>query len=373
MARIPTCLRGTGQGARLLSEDDVRLAGQDDMVVFYAPEEQVVRVSAAMPVADLSALLSEHKQYLAFEPSAVAGRSLGLVGGMVGMNLSGARRLTHGACRDHVLGLSFFDGRGQLHRAGGRVMKNVTGLDLVKLLTGSRGTLAALLDVTFRTVPQPESSVSLVYKGMSLVNALDLMAEALRSPFGVTGAVYAPSSPSCEGYVALRLEGFFADVHARYEALRVLLATRFGSEPPSVWDAKTSPVFWQRLADGRAFDVRPNDVVFELHVPALSLVSVCAELAPQGWQLALTDWGGSRSWLVGPLQDAEDMAGNFRALQSCVRRHHGWARLLHGSDTAIHVWRAAVMAFPSFCSVLEQRLKRAFDPYGLFPDLMRWV
>ena len=140
-------------------------------ITLYEPEELVLSAKAATPLAEIEALVAAKGQQLAFEPmdyatllGGVAGR--GTIGGALAANLSGPRRIKAGAARDHFLGFSAVSGRGETFKSGGRVVKNVTGYDLCKLIAGSWGTLAAMTEVTIKVLPAAETEETLLIRGL---------------------------------------------------------------------------------------------------------------------------------------------------------------------------------------------------------------
>src|SRR5438132_4591696 len=197
----------------------------------YAPSELVLTAGAATPLAEVEHALDEAGQLLAFEPPDWRGL-LGAedveptLGGVLACNLSGPRRIKAGAARDHFLGFRAVSGRGEIFKAGGKVVKNVTGYDLSKLMAGSYGTLAALEEVTVKVFPRPETIATVLFAGIEPAASVRLMAAALGSPHEVSGAAYLPAGtamplalPSGPGMVALRLEGPAPSVEFRRDSL----------------------------------------------------------------------------------------------------------------------------------------------------------
>src|SRR5438105_7587452 len=170
-----------------------RLSGIRD----YAPSELVLTAGAATPLGEIERALAEHNQMLAFEPPGWGGL-LGVedlaptLGGILACNLSGPRRIKAGAARDHFLGFRAVSGRGEIFKAGGKVVKNVTGYDLSKLMAGSYGTLAALEEVTVKVLPRPEAVATVLFAGVDGPDAVGRLARALASPHEVSGAAYLP-------------------------------------------------------------------------------------------------------------------------------------------------------------------------------------
>src|SRR5437763_10974876 len=197
----------------------------------YAPSELVLTAGAATPLAEIERALAKHNQMLAFEPPDWRGL-LGVedveptLGGVLACNLSGPRRIKTGAARDHFLGFRAVSGRGEIFKAGGKVVKNVTGYDLCKLMAGSYGTLVALEEVTVKVLPRPEAVATVLFAGIEPEPAVLLMSAALGSPHEVSAAAYLPGSaaklldvPLHGGAVALRVEGPPPSVAFRRDSL----------------------------------------------------------------------------------------------------------------------------------------------------------
>ena len=207
-------------------------------VTLYEPEELVLSAKAGTPLADVEAMLRANNQQLAFEPmdyAAVLGgpAAHGSLGGALAANLAGPRRIKAGAARDHFLGVSAISGRGETFKSGGRVVKNVTGYDLCKLLAGSFGTLAAMTEVTIKTLPAPETEATVLVLGLDDAAANRAMCAAMASSCDVSGAAHLPAGVVMffdglhvvQAATAFRLEGFAPSVRHRKAALTALLAT----------------------------------------------------------------------------------------------------------------------------------------------------
>ena len=198
-------------------------------VTSYEPNELIITVQSGAPLADVQSLIDSKNQQFAFEPvdtSALLGASgSGTIGGMIGAGLAGPRRIKAGGVRDHLLGAHAVSGFGDSFKTGGRVVKNVTGYDLCKLLAGSWGTLAVMTEVTLKVMPRPESERTLMLSGLDDLTANRAMTAALGSPFDVSGAAHLPNSafrstggalaglgPEGQAVTLLRLEGIAASV-----------------------------------------------------------------------------------------------------------------------------------------------------------------
>jgi glycolate oxidase FAD binding subunit len=316
-----------------------------DGIVAYEPAELVLTAQAATPLATIERALAMHAQRLAFEPPDF-GRLLGrelpqTIGGVLSANLAGSRRVSAGAARDHFLGFHAVAGSGERFKAGGKVVKNVTGYDLPKLLAGSWGTLAVLTEVTIRVAPAPELDRTLVIAAGSAAECLALVGAALRSAHDVSAAGVDP-----ERGALLRLEGFAASVDARMRAL----CDELRCTADTVLDGVASRDCWHALASGAALAASP--VVWRISVPPADAPRVLDTLAPDGY---LLDWGGGLILAAYGQVDAARVRG---ALPS------GHATLLKAPAAA----RAATPVFqpqaPAVAAAAA-RLRNAFDPRGI--------
>jgi len=323
-----------------------------DRIVDYSPEELVLTAQPGVRLADLERLVAGKGQMLAFEPPALT-RLLGArgeptLGGVLAANLSGPRRIRAGAARDHFLGFEAVSGRGELFKAGGKVVKNVTGYDLMKLMAGSWGTLAIFTEVTIKVLPAPRTEMTLLLFGLPDVRATEAMAAAMNGPFEVSGAahlpVYAARARPLKAEMAvtaLRLEGFEASVAARAEAL-VRALTPFGRMEELAGDH--SREFWAQIREVEAFAGDPRPLW------RLSLPPAVGWRGPHGLPGdALYDWAGGLAWL-----STEQPAEKVRRV---VRELGGHALCLRGAE--------AFGPREGPLGELQARVKAAFDPLGV--------
>ncbi|HEY8519110.1 MAG TPA: FAD-binding protein [Gammaproteobacteria bacterium] len=321
---------------------DVLDLGALSGVVDYAPEELVLTARAATPLAAVEELLASRGQRLAFEPpshAALLGAPEGqTIGGVLAANLSGPRRPTAGAARDHFLGFAAVTARGEPFKAGGRVVKNVTGYDLPKLLAGSWGTLAVLTEVTVRVAPAPEVERTLLVPARTPAEAVALSTAALSSPCEVSGAAFDPDRG-----LALRVEGFEPSVAARVERLLAVL----GRPEAEVLEGETSRQLWRAV--GGADVLGPWPVVWRLSVPPSDAPAVIATLEPERY---LVDWGGGRIWAAFDAVDAARVRG-------AVARGHA---LLFKAPAQARAGASVFDPGPPAAAALAARIKQAFDP-----------
>ncbi len=329
----------------------------------YEPEELVLTASAATPLAEIEAALAAKAQMLAFEPGdwrALLGAEdrAQTIGGILACNLSGPRRIRQGAARDHFLGFRAVSGRAEAFKAGGRVVKNVTGYDLPKLIAGSYGTLAALTEITVKVLPAPETTATLLLAGLDDRAAQRAMTAGLTSPHEVSGAAHLAESVASNlaggaACTLLRLEGPGPSVIARTQALRAELAA-FGAV--DVLDAASSLPLWRAIADAAPLVPRAGRAVWRVSVPP-SAGPDLAERVARGADLHhFFDWGGGLVWLA---VKGRDDAG--AALIRGALAEGGHATLVAAPDAV----RTSVPVFepqPPALAALAARVKDGFDP-----------
>ena len=343
-------------------------------VTSYEPNELIITVQAGAPLADVQSLIDSKNQQFAFEPadtSALLGVSgSGTIGGMIGAGLAGPRRIKAGGVRDHLLGAHAVSGFGDSFKTGGRVVKNVTGYDLCKLLTGSWGTLAVMTEVTLKVMPRPESERTLMLSGLDDLTANRAMTTALGSPFDVSGAAHLPNSafrstggtlaglgPEGRSITLLRLEGIAASVADRANSLGKTL-TPFGSVDMLQDDA--SAVVWRAVRDiepfaaGGALGAWP---VWRIVCPPASGGALGQALARDTGGDVIYDWGGGLIWAaLPPKPDAQAVLVRQR-----VEALGGHASLIRASELV----RRNLDVFhpqPGGLAGLSERVRNSFDP-----------
>ena len=353
-------LRVTGGGTRSIGAPidgaDLSTLGLSG-VTLYEPGALTLVAKAGTPLTEIEALLAAEGQRLAFEPgdmtALLSTRGTSTIGGVIATNASGPRRIQVGAARDFCLGVRFVDGQGQVLKNGGRVMKNVTGYDLVKLMTGSWGTLGVLSEVSLKVLAIPETEATLICDGQSAGEAVKSMSAALGSPFDVTGAA------KMNGQTMVRIEGLEASVAYRANALQNSVLTGF-----EMVSGDASSELWRNVRDVRPF-ADQDGAVWRISVKPSDgpqLVAALADVAPE----AIYDWGGGLVWLrLADLGDAS--AENIR---SRVAQLGGHATLVRASENT----RANVPVFqpePAPIAAITQGLRAKFDPRGILnPGLM---
>ncbi|ABE41355.1 FAD-binding protein [Rhodopseudomonas palustris] len=347
-------------------------------VTAYEPNELIITVQAGAPVADVLSLIDSRNQQFAFEPintSLLLGtpETEGTIGGMIAAGLAGPRRIKSGGARDHLLGAHAVSGFGESFKAGGKVVKNVTGYDLCKLLAGSWGTLAVMTEVTLKVTPRPESERTLVLRGLDDVTANRAMTQALGSPYDVSGAAHLPGSAlrTTGGALAdiaspdqaltlLRLEGITSSASHRAQSLREALKS-FGTA--DLIEDEASADLWRAVRDVEPFAAsgpRALWPVWRIVCPPASGGAFGQALQRESGGEVIYDWGGGLIWAALP--PAAD--GHAKALRQRVDKIGGHASLIRASDEV----RASVDVFqpqPSGLAALGLRVKHSFDPRNI--------
>ncbi|TDX70379.1 glycolate oxidase FAD binding subunit [Neorhizobium sp. R1-B] len=339
-------------------------------IVDYEPAEMVMTVKSGTPVAEVEAALAANRQMMAFEPmdhrGIMATSGEPTIGGVFAANVSGPRRFTAGAARDSLLGIRFVNGQGQVIRAGGRVMKNVTGLDLVKLLAGSQGTLGFITEVTFRVLPVPPAIETIVISGLDDLAATKAMAAAMALSVEVSGAAHLPASvigrflngdlPKGEATV-MRLEGLAASVSVRAAKLAETMEA-FG--PVSRLGAYESCVLWREIRDVHPFADGSKRPLWRVSVAPSVGHQLVAALRLEACIDAFFDWQGGLVWMrMEADPKAELLRRHIRAIGG------GHATLVRATDEV----RALTPAFeplPDGVAALSARVKQKLDPAGIF-------
>jgi glycolate oxidase FAD binding subunit len=346
-------------------------------VTSYEPNELIITVQAGAPLADVKSLIDSRNQHFAFEPvdtAALLGTpGGGTIGGMIGAGLAGPRRIQAGGARDHLLGAHAVSGFGDSFKAGGRVVKNVTGYDLCKLLAGSWGTLAVMTEVTLKVMPRPESERTLVLRGLDDVAANRAMTAALGSPFDVSGAAHIPNSvfrdagsgpgdlgSPREAVTLLRLEGITASAAHRAAALAKVLSP-FGTA--EILEDAASVAIWSSVRDVEPFAARGTLgawPVWRIVCPPASGGALGEALARDTGGDVIYDWGGGLIWAAVPPK-ADAQAALVRPRVDAVGGH---AMLLRASD---QVRRNVEVFHPPKTGVaaLSERVRLGFDPKSI--------
>jgi glycolate oxidase FAD binding subunit len=317
-----------------------------NQILAYEPEELILDVGAGAMLTDIKNLLSKNNQYLAFEPpdysKLLGAKHSGTIGGMVACNLSGPRRLKAGAMRDHILGLTAVSGRGEIFKAGARVVKNVTGYDVPKLMAGSYGTLAAFTSVIIKTLPKPEAEETVLISGLSDSEAVQAMSKAMQSSAEVSAAAHIPNQGTY-----LRLEGIQPSINYRRDRLVKMLGGKI-----EILKSESNQT-WNNIRDIALFAEDQTKDIWRISVAPSDAPQIIANLKIQ--KRYFFDWSGGLIWLEVPHgTDGAFIRSTFNSGHATlIRSAHKTAQ------TIFHPQAPALAA-------LSQRVKNSFDPKNIF-------
>lgn len=345
-------------------------------VTLYEPAELVLSAKAGTPLSEIEALLDKNNQQLDFEPMDYGpllggATGQGTLGGAIATNLSGPRRIKAGAARDHFLGVTAVTGRAETIKSGGRVVKNVTGYDMCKLLAGSWGTLAAMTDITLKVLPKPETQATVVVEGLDDERACAVMSAAMGSSCDVSAAAHLPDHvasyfeglPKPEAATALRLEGVAPSVAHRKEALAALMRP-FG--PVTILDERDSQMLWRSVRHVKPFAVSQDRPLWRISTAPGKGHEIGAAITPAAQMFY--DWAGGLIWVAMPFADEPD-AGSIRRAVEAIGGHATLVR----APTAL---RASIDVFePQSAGLraLSKRVKDGFDPRGVLNPGRMWA
>ncbi|GJD96702.1 hypothetical protein OCOJLMKI_3926 [Methylobacterium iners] len=355
---------GTKAGIGRPAQDEATLSARGlSGLTLYEPAEMVVSARAGTPLSEIQSLLAERGQMLPFEPvdhrrlMGTAGEPT--FGAVAAVNNAGPRRINAGAARDSLIGVRFVNGRGEAIKSGGRVMKNVTGLDLVKLMAGSWGTLGLLTEVTFKVLPVQERVATLAFPGLDDARAVEALSAGLGSPFELTGAAHLPAGiGGPEARTLMRVEGFSDSIDYRLGELRRLLR-RYGE--PEIVEGEAGAALWADIRDAAPLAEPREAAIWRLSTAPTRGPTVTAAITAEREARWYYDWGGGLIWLT------TDAAGDAGAatVRAALRAQGGHATLVRAPDAV----RAAVPVFeplPEPLMRVTAGIKAAHDPAGVF-------
>lgn len=350
--------RGLGRPARAEAAiGTTKMSG----IVFYEPAEMVICAEAGTPISQIEALIAQRGQMLPFEPmdhrDLYETQGEPTLGGLVAANISGPRRISAGAARDALIGLRLVNGRGEIIKSGGRVMKNVTGLDLVKLNCGAQGTLGLVTQATLKLLPTPERAASIVIRRLDDRRAIEALSLALGSPFAVSGAAHISGGMGREfPRTFLRLEGFSDSVDYRIGAILALLKP-FGAK--HALEGEDSARIWRDIRDARFLAAPTDRAIWRVSLAPSKAADYLASVGPHA--LAhFYDWGGGLVWLSAAASAAASAA--IRAALAPLGGHATLVRAPEDLRETIDVFEP----LPAPLMRITRGVKASFDPDGIF-------
>jgi len=340
-------------------------------VIEYKPEELYIKVKAGTPIKDIVEQLDKNNQQLAFEPNDFGylfngASNSGSIGGVVSCNFAGSRRFKVGSVRDHVLGFQGLNGKGETIKSGGTVVKNVTGYDLSKLLSGSFGTLSILTELSIKVLPKPETSKTLVINNPHLKKALSYLGQSLSSSTDPSGGVFYPdyfgknfilNDLTYEGgLTAIRIEGPTNSVDQRIDRLSKELSLL--SHEISILDTEQSNIFWNRTKNLEVFKNLKSNLL-RIVVPISETLQVIQKLKSNDVNYFI-DWGGSLVWMAFN----EINTKILNETKQIVKKHHGYYTIIKIEEDLKA--SADIFTIDPIKYKISEKIKRSFDPKRIF-------
>jgi len=377
-SNIPIELIGSGSkrkiGKTLQCAKTLNLSKLDG-IIEYLPEELYIKVKAGTSIKAIEQELKKNNQQLVFEPIDFGyflnGKSdYGTAAGQVACNISGSRRFKVGSIRDHVLGFRGVNGRGEIIKSGGVVVKNVTGYDLSKLICGSYGTLVALTEITFKVLPLPEESKTLVINNQKIEKAVHFLDKSISSSNDISGAVFFPDKPMISGssmnientfklndlkqegsITAIRIEGSKNSIDHRIENLiNELQITNLNI---AILEVHQSEVFWNKVKALEFFSNSKNSII-RIVIPPSECVNLIYQFSNK-FKYYL-DWGGALMWLE-VFELSEEM---FESIRRKVVKRGGYVTMIKNSNYLPYVEDVFTISSERFN--ISQNIKKSFDP-----------
>ena len=357
-------------GRNFQSEKTLNLSNYSG-IIEYKPEELYIKVKAGTPIKEIVEQLDKNNQQLAFEPNdfgyLFTGESnSGSIGGVVSCNFAGSRRFKVGSVRDHVLGFQGLNGKGETIKSGGTVVKNVTGYDLCKLLSGSFGTLSILTELSIKVLPKPETSKTLVIKNPHLKKALSYLGQSLSSSTDPSGGVFYPDYFGKNfilndlthegGLTAIRIEGPTNSVDQRIDRLTKEL--KLLSQEISILETEQSNIFWNRTKNLEVFKNLKNNLL-RIVVPISETLQVIQKLKSNDVNYFI-DWGGSLVWMAFN----EINSKTLNETKQIVKKHHGYYTIIKIEEDLKA--SADVFTIDPIKYKISEKIKRSFDPKRIF-------
>jgi len=377
-SNIPVELVGSGSkkkiGKPLQCAKTLNLSKLDG-IIEYLPGELYIKVKANTPIKKIEEELKKNKQQLAFEPIDFGyllneKSDYGTAAGQVACNISGPRRFKVGSVRDHVLGFRGVNGKGEIIKSGGVVVKNVTGYDLSKLICGSYGTLVVLTEITFKVLPTPEESKTLIIHSQKIESAIELLDKAISSSNDISGAIFLPKGPEVRGcvmnientfklndlkyegsFTAIRIEGSKNSIDQRIKNLiKELQITNLNI---SILEVYQSEIFWNKVKSLEFFYSSKNSIL-RIVIPPSECVNLVYQFSNKFKYYI--DWGGALMWLEA-FELSEEM---FESIRRKVVKIGGYVTMIKNSDYLPYVEEVFTINRDRFN--ISQNIKKSFDP-----------
>ena len=340
-------------------------------IIDYKPEELYIKVKAGTPINSIIEELDKHDQQLAFEPVDFGflfnGKSNnGTIGGVISCNFAGPRRFKVGSARDHLLGFQGINGKGEIIKSGGTVVKNVTGYDLCKLISGSFGTLSVLTELSVKVLPKPQSSKTLIINNPHIKKAIEYLGTALSSSSDPSGGVFYPEQFDQSftfndlthkgALTAIRIEGPSNSVDHRIKNLSAELGLL--ENEYSILESVQTKIFWNKTKNLEIFSNSKKNLL-RIVVPISETLSVLQKMKPYEINYFL-DWGGSLIWV-----ELEKISLKIlREIKDITQRHSGYFTIIKVEDDLKA--SADIFTIDPIKYKISEKIKKSFDPKRIF-------
>ena len=340
-------------------------------IIDYKPEELYIKVKAGTPINSIIEELDKHDQQLAFEPVDFGflfnGKSNnGTIGGVISCNFAGPRRFKVGSARDHLLGFQGINGKGEIIKSGGTVVKNVTGYDLCKLISGSFGTLSVLTELSVKVLPKPQSSKTLIINNPHMKKAIEYLGTALSSSSDPSGGVFYPEQFDQSftfndlthkgALTAIRIEGPSNSVDHRIKNLSAELGLL--ENEYSILESVQTKIFWNKTKNLEIFSNSKKNLL-RIVVPISETLSVLQKMKPFEINYFL-DWGGSLIWV-----ELEKISLKIlREIKDIMQQHSGYFTIIKVEDDLKA--SADIFTIDPIKYKISEKIKKSFDPKRIF-------
>ncbi len=348
-------------------------------IVEYLPEELYIKVKACTPIVEIEEILKKSNQQLAFEPIDFgyinsSKSNKGTAAGYLSCNFSGSRRFKSGSVRDHILGFRGVNGKGDIIKSGGTVVKNVTGYDLSKLITGSFGTLIALTELTFKVLPMKNSSGTLIIHEDNKDEIAKLFNNLLGSSNEISGSVFVPIEPSnkkfnknreeifkfndlkYEGpFLAIRMEGSKKSIDERIRDL--LIELNLKNKKKSILDLHQSLLFWEKINNLELFSNIKNSLV-RVVVPPSKCINLMKYLEHD--YKYYIDWCGSLFWIEVLDMNQEKLI----TIKDYITNLGGYITVIKNSENSFPI--QDIFTIDETRLYISKKIKESFDPKRIF-------
>ncbi|MDA8757497.1 FAD-binding protein [Candidatus Pelagibacter bacterium] len=340
-------------------------------IIDYKPEELYIKVKAGTPINSIIEELDKHDQQLAFEPVDFGflfnGKSNnGTIGGVISCNFAGPRRFKVGSARDHLLGFQGINGKGEIIKSGGTVVKNVTGYDLCKLISGSFGTLSVLTELSVKVLPKPQSSKTLIINNPHIKKAIEYLGTALSSSSDPSGGVFYPEQFDQSftfndlthkgALTAIRIEGPSNSVDHRIKNLSAELGLL--ENEYSILESVQTKIFWNKTKNLEIFSNSKKNLL-RIVVPISETLSVLQKMKPYEINYFL-DWGGSLIWV-----ELEKISLKIlREIKDIMQQHSGYFTIIKVEDDLKA--SADIFTIDPIKYKISEKIKKSFDPKRIF-------